>query len=107
MKWFYFGLAVVFDIVGATILKMSDGNEKWHLTILSLTSYLICFWAFGKALKNFEVGTAYATAAGIGIIGTTLMGIFYFKDTFTFLKFIFICLILVGTIGLNVLSSDK
>lgn len=107
MKWLYFGVAIILEIVGTTLLKLSNGNEKWHITILSIISYSLCFWVFSKALKYFDIATAYAMWSGIGIVATALIGFVFFKESVSVMKVVCIMLILLGTIGLNLLTNGK
>lgn len=107
MKWVYFGVAILLEIVGTTLLKLSNGNEKWYITILSIASYSLCFWFFSKALKYFDIASAYAMWAGIGIVATALIGFVFFKESISVMKVICIVLILLGTIGLNLLTHEK
>ena len=107
MKWVYFSIAIVLEIIGTTLLKLSNGNEKWYITVLSIISYSLCFWVFSKALKYIDIATAYAMWAGIGIVATALIGFVFFKESVTVMKIICIMLILLGTIGLNLLTNEK
>jgi multidrug transporter EmrE-like cation transporter len=45
--------------------------------------------------------------AGIGIVATALIGFVFFKESVTVMKIICIMLILLGTIGLNLLTNEK
>ena len=107
MKWFYFFTAVAFEILATTLLKMSDGNTKIMYTVLSYSCYAVCFFVFGKAIKDLDLGIAYAMWSGIGIVIITCIGIFYFGDNTSVWKFFFIALILVGVIGLNLIQNQK
>jgi small multidrug resistance pump len=107
MKWVYFFSAVFFEILGTILLKMSDGNTKMLYTVLSYSAYGICFFVFGKAIKDLDLGIAYAMWSGIGIVVTTFIGIWYFNDNASLLKYFFIVMILVGVIGLNLIQNNQ
>ena len=51
--------------------------------------------------KVHDIGVAYAIWAGVGIVGTMLLGIFVFGESLSFAKTLFIGLILIGALGLN------
>jgi quaternary ammonium compound-resistance protein SugE len=58
----------------------------------------------GIALKSLPVGTAYAVWTGIGTIGTAALGVYFFNEPATLLRFGCIGLILSGIIGLKITS---
>ena len=53
------------------------------------------------ALRELEVGHAYAAWTGIGAAGGRRVGIIFLGDAVSPLKLVSICLILAGVIGLN------
>lgn len=62
------------------------------------------FLAF--ALKQLPLGTAYAMWTGMGIVGTTLLGIMLFNEKLSVPQVICVILIVVGITGLKVLSKE-
>jgi small multidrug resistance pump len=72
----------------------------------SVFFYAASFAAPTLALKKIEVAVAYAVWSGAGTALIAAIGILYFRETTTALKFISILLIIVGVVGLN-LSGAK
>jgi len=107
MRWLYLGIAIILEILGTSLLKLSNGNEKWHISVLAIVFYALCFLFLAKALKYMEIATAYAIWSGVGIAATAFMGFLFFKESVTLMKVICILLILVGVIGLNLLAEEK
>jgi len=58
-----------------------------------------------RALRTLPVGTAYAVWTGIGIIGTTVLGVILFNESMNFSRIFFIGLIAVGIGGLKLVSA--
>jgi quaternary ammonium compound-resistance protein SugE len=58
-----------------------------------------------KSLRTLPVGTAYAVWTGIGIIGTTILGIFLFNESMNLPRIFFIGMIAVGIGGLKLVSA--
>ena len=56
------------------------------------------------ALKKLPLGTAYAMWTGMGIIGTTVLGVLLFKETLSFPQVICILLIAGGIAGRKILA---
>lgn len=61
------------------------------------------FLSFG--VKHISLGTAYAVWTGIGVLGTTIYGIFFFNESKEFLRIFFIILIFIGIIGIRLISK--
>ena len=62
-------IAIIFEVIGTTAMKMSNGFTKIIPSIIMIATYIICFTTFTLSLKyNLEVGKAYAIWSGIGTI---------------------------------------
>ncbi|MDR6223757.1 multidrug transporter EmrE-like cation transporter [Methanococcoides alaskense] len=59
-----------------------------------------------KALRVIPVGAGYAVWTGIGILGTTLLGIFLFNESMDIVRLVCISLIAIGIMGLKVLGPQ-
>jgi small multidrug resistance pump len=67
--------------------------------------YLLSLGALTFALKKIDVSIAYAVWAGIGVALIATIGVVYFKEPVTALKFASLSLIIVGVIGLHLSGS--
>lgn len=101
MAWVYLFCAIVFEILGTTALKMSNGFSTLLPSILTIVFYTVCFVVFSQALKSIEVGIAYAIWCGLGIFIIALIGIVFFHETISVIKIISLLLIIIGCIGLK------
>jgi len=54
------------------------------------------------SLKGISIGTAYAVWTGIGAAGTFIIGVLFFNDPSTLLRWIGVSLIILGVIFLKV-----
>jgi small multidrug resistance pump len=105
MYYLYLGLAVLFEVIGSSFIKASDGFTKALPTVIVAVAYLICFYFFSLALKGIPLGVAYAVWGGLGIILTTLISVFIFKQTIDFPAVIGIALIVSGVFVINFFSK--
>ncbi|MBP1744692.1 MAG: rane transporter [Firmicutes bacterium] len=100
MYWIYLILAIIFELLGTTLMKLSDGFTKLIPTAGTLCAYVLCFTLLSHALKKIELGTAYAVWSGVGILILSIIGIIFFKESMSPVKIGSIILILVGVVGL-------
>jgi small multidrug resistance pump len=101
MNWYYLLLAILFDVVGATSMKLSIGFSKLIPSLAVIVSYIFCFAFFTLALKKMETSTAYAIWSGLGTAMIAIVGVILFKESMDLTKIISIILIILGVIGLN------
>lgn len=102
MNWHFLLLAIVFDVAGATSMKLSVGFSRLLPSLFVILSYILCFAFFTLALKKIDASTAYAIWAGLGTALIALVGVFVFKESLDLTKILSILLIIIGVIGLNV-----
>lgn len=108
MGWFYLFLAIVFEVIGTTHLKKTEGNFFSTSGMLMLLFYAISFFLLTIALKNdIEVGTGYAIWSGVGTALIAIIGVVAFHEQATLMKFLCIGMIIVGVVGLKLDSGKK
>lgn len=101
MAWIYLIIAGIFEVVWAMALKYSHGFTKLFPSLITLGGMVISFYFLSLATKTLPIGTAYAIWTGIGALGTVLLGMLLFNEPVNILRILFLCLILVGILGLK------
>ncbi|AUJ62057.1 multidrug efflux SMR transporter [Bacillus velezensis] len=104
MKWGLVVIAAVFEVVWVTGLKHADSALTWSGTI---TGIIISFYLLIKATDSLPVGTVYAVFTGLGTAGTVLSEILLFKEQADPAKIVLIGVLLIGVIGLKLVTQDK
>ena len=105
MKYLFLALAIVFEVIGSSFLKLSDGFSKIIPSAVVLISYGICFYFFSLSLKTINLGFAYAIWGGLGIVLTTLISVFIFKEKLDIAAIVGITLIVSGVMVMNFFSK--
>lgn len=105
MKWVLLTAAILFEVSGTILMKISNGFTDIKYSIFMLVSYVLSLTMLTFALKKIQIGTAYATWSGVGIVLLTAIGFIIFKDELTPAKLIFTVLIIIGVVGLNLTSE--
>ena len=101
MHTIYLALAIILELTGTSLLKSTKGFTVPLPTCICLVCYGFCFFFFSKCLNQLNLGVAYALWCGIGIIVSTCLSVFVFKETITTTGILGIILILVGVILIN------
>jgi quaternary ammonium compound-resistance protein SugE len=100
--WIALILAGIAEIGWPVGLKISQSPGKTveglaiAITFMFISGGLLWF-----AQKEIPIGTAYGIWTGIGAAGTFLVGIYYFGDPASWVKFVALGLIIAGVVLLK------
>lgn len=105
MAWIYLVIAGLLEIGWPVGLKISQEPEtRWFgvgLAIIFMLCSGIMLWL---AQRDIPIGTAYAVWTGIGAAGTFLVGVLYFGDPSSIVRYAGVVLIVAGVIVLKLAS---
>ncbi|MBC5638257.1 multidrug efflux SMR transporter [Ornithinibacillus sp. BX22] len=100
--WNLVWLGVIFEIGWVVGLKHADTALTWGLTIIAI---YISMHALVVASSKLPTGTTYAVFTGMGTAGTVCVEMVVFGEPFQLIKVGLIALLLVGVIGLKVVTK--
>lgn len=105
MAWFYLILGGVFEVGWVVGLKLSQTmtNKLWGI-LIAIVSMVISVYLLYVAQKSIAMGTSYAVWAGVGAVGSLLVGIFFFGDAAGFWRLFSAALIIAGIVGIQLAS---
>ena len=102
-SWFYLILAGIFEIGWPLGLKLASvPNYKFLGFFLSITAMTISGLLLWVSLKEIHIGLAYAVWTGIGAIGTFVIGVIFFNDPSSILKWLGVVAIVSGIVLLKI-----
>lgn len=104
--WGLLALAIVFEVVGTTCLKLAQGFTQWGPSVLMFSCYGLAFACNTFVVKTLDLSVTYAVWSGVGTVATAAVGILWFKEPATALKLVSIGLIVVGVMGLHAASRS-
>jgi len=103
MSWIYLVLAGLFEIVWPVGLKMAqDPEQRWTGVAVAVVFMVLSGLLLWLAQRTIPIGTAYAVWTGIGAAGTFAVGVLYYGDPTSFLRYLGVALIVAGVITLKV-----
>jgi quaternary ammonium compound-resistance protein SugE len=105
MSWLYLLLAGLFEIGWPVGLKISQMPEtRWMgiaIAIFFMTLSGLFLWL---AQREIPIGTAYAIWTGIGAAGTFMVGVLFFGDASSLMRYFGVALIIAGVAVLKLSS---
>ena len=101
MAWGFLFLAGLLEIGWAVGLKYTDGFTRLWPTVGTAAALIASMGLLAAAMRTLPLGTAYAVWAGIGTVGTAILGIVLFHEPATAMRLTCIVLIVAGIVGLK------
>jgi small multidrug resistance pump len=101
MQYLYLAGAILFEIIGTTLMKFTDGFTRPVQSTGVIIFYLVSTIFMNLAIKYIDLTIVYAVWSGVGTAAIALLGFWYFKEPVTTVKVLSIFLIVGGVIGLN------
>ena len=106
MHWLYLAVAIVFETIGTTALKASDGMTRLAPSLLVVLAYALSFWLLALVLRIITVGVAYAIWSGLGICLIAAIGWVVFGQRLDTPAILGLGMIIAGIVVINVFSDS-
>ena len=106
MSYFYLALAIVAEVAGTSLLKVTEEFTKLIPTTFLVIFYLISFWLMTLALRDLPLGVVYAVWSGLGIVLVAIIGAFVYKEVPDLASIIGMALIISGVIVMHLFSKS-
>ena len=94
-----------FEVVWATVLKISNGFRNPLADVVCTVGMALRVWLLAVAMKTIPMGTAYAVWTGVGAIGGVAVGIIAFGESASALRIASATLIVAGIVGLKLAAK--
>ncbi|MCC5964263.1 MAG: QacE family quaternary ammonium compound efflux SMR transporter [Rhodobacteraceae bacterium] len=105
MHWIYLAVAILFETIGTTALKASDGMTRAWPAAVVVVAYALSFWLLALVLRVIPVGVAYAIWSGLGICLIAGIGWAMFGQRLDAAALLGIVLIIAGILVINLFSA--
>ncbi|MCT2193961.1 multidrug efflux SMR transporter [Paenibacillus sp. p3-SID1389] len=102
--WGWVGVAGLFEIGWVIGLKHAGDALGWGATAVCIVMSMYLLILSGRRLP---IGTVYAVFTGIGTAGTVIAEMALFGEPFRWAKLLLILLLLVGVIGLKLVTDRE
>lgn len=94
-------ISVTCEIVATSTLPATNGFTRLKPSLISIIGYTVCFFCFGHALNQLNLGIAYATWGAVGTVATPLIGYLLYKQRITKMGLFALVLIIGSVVVLN------
>lgn len=106
MKYLYLLLAIIFEVIGTTVLKSSNGFTVLVPTVISLLCYGCSFYFLSVCMQSIPTGVVYAVWSGVGIVLISLFAFVFYKQTLDLAAIMGILMIIGGVLVIRLFSNS-
>ena len=100
-------LAIAFEVVATSFLKDTNGFTNLYPSLIVIIALCICLFLMSHSMKFIPVGIVYASWAGLGIVGITIIAVVKYKQIPNIPTIIGLSLIVVGVIIVHLMNDIK
>ena len=100
----YLFISILFEVFATSSLKLSEGFTKLWPSLCVIIGYSIAFYCLSLSTKQLPLSFVYAAWSGFGTILISLVGYYYFKETFDIYKITGIIFIIFGVLLMKLSS---
>jgi len=104
MSWLSLILAGCFEVVGVMGITQVNQQPSFRSYVTLLGGFVLSFFFLSLAMKEIDMGTAYAVWTGIGTVGSTLLGMFVYGEAKDALRLIFMGIVIAAVTGLKLVG---
>lgn len=105
--WGFLLICGIFEVVWAYTMKLSDGFTNPLFTLITLAILAANLFLLEKPVSVLGIGVSYGVFTGLGIVGTTIVGIVGLGESADPVKIACIAVLLIGVVGLKYCDSKE
>ena len=98
-------LAVAFEVLSTSFLKDTNGFTNFYPSLIVIIALCICLFLMSHTMKFIRVGIVYASWAGLGIVGITIIAVIKYKQIPNIPTIIGLSLIVIGVAVVHLMND--
>ena len=98
-------VAIIFELISTSSLKDTYGFTKLYPSMIVIVALCICLYLMSHSMRFIPVGIVYASWAGLGIVGITIIAAVKYKQIPNIPTIIGIALIVIGVVIVNLMND--
>ena len=98
-------LAIAFEVLSTSFLKDTNGFTRFYPSLVVIVSLCVCLYLMSHTMKFIPVGIVYASWAGLGIVGITIIAIIKYKQIPNIPTIIGLSLIVIGVVVVHLMND--
>ena len=100
-------LAIAFEVLSTSFLKDTNGFTNFYPSLIVISALCVCLYLMSHSMKFIPVGIVYASWAGLGIVGITIIAAVKYKQIPNIPTIVGLSLIVIGVIIVHLMNDIK
>ena len=100
-------LAISFELLSTSFLKDTNGFTSLYPSLIVIIALCICLFFMSHIMRFIPVGIVYASWAGLGIVGITIIAVIKYNQIPNIPTIIGLSLIVVGVTIVHLMNDVK
>ena len=105
MNLTYLAVAIIFELLSTSFLKDTNGFTRLNPSLIVIISLCICLYLMSHTMKFIPVGIVYASWAGLGIVGITIIAVIKYKQIPNMATIFGLSLIVIGVTIVHLMND--
>ena len=105
--YIFLALGIGFELISTSFLKDTNGFTNFYPSLICIISLCICIYLLAHSMQFIPVGIVYATWAGLGIVGITIIAVIKYEQIPNIPTIIGLSLIVAGVIIVHLMNDTK
>ena len=101
----FLALGIAFELISTSFLKDTNGFTKLYPSMICIIALCICVYLLAHTMQFIPVGIVYATWAGLGIVGITIIAVLKYKQIPNIPTIIGLALIVIGVVIVHLMND--
>lgn len=106
VAWLCLLLSGLTEVAWAYMMKLSKGFTVLMPTLIMLAILIGGFFLLERAVRELGIGVSYSVFTGIGIVGTSLIGMLILNEGVSVWKIAAVTVLCIGIIGLKLCDGE-
>ena len=103
--YIFLTLAIILEVLATSFLKDTNGFTNLYPSLIVIVALCICLFLMSHTMKLIPVGIVYATWAGLGIIGITIIAVIKYKQIPNIPTIIGLSFIVIGVVIVHLMND--
>lgn len=101
IAWVCLVIAGLVEFVWGYFMKESHGFTVLLPAVIAIVFIIISFFLLERGVRTFGIGMSYGVFTGLGIAGTTIIGIVALDESISLMKILSLIVLMAGIIGIK------
>ena len=103
--YIFLAVAIIMEVIGTSFLKDTNGFTRLYPSLIVIIALCICLFLMSHTMKFIPVGIVYASWAGLGIVGITIIAVIKYKQIPNIPTIIGLALIVIGVAVVHLMND--